>query len=568
MKVSDIGYERMAIEAYADEARRAIAAVKSAKSVGAVLEARESFVVLNREFITAASLAEMRYTINTVDKFYLNEKDYYDEVTPRVKSFQAEYAAAMLNSPLRKELEQALLPLLFTSYEVQVKSMSPAIVDDMAEENRLVTEYSKLMAGMTFDYGTEPIPLSMLRRYMQDDQRSVRRDAYEVLGVTLEKHSEQLDSIFDKLVAVRDRMGKKMGYRNFVELGYYRMNRISFDAEMVSRFRESVLKYAVPAVARLKTENAKRMGIERFMLYDNDVSVPGGNPKPVLNKAGIFEAAQRMYRDMSDETGKFFDMMMETEAFDVDSRRNKWGGGYCTLFPKYHQPFILANFNGTAGDIDVITHEAGHAFADYMTSRNRFAGDMMSGREPSSYGMETAEVHSMSMEFFAWKYIDAFFGERARQYKFVHVLDALTFIPYGTIVDAFQHIVYENPALTPAERNAAWNRLEAQYRPYLSTQGMPYLSKGTRWQYQMHIYETPFYYIDYCLAQTVALGFLFASREDYEGAFKRYVRFVSRGGEMRFAELVREAGLTPPFEEAALKSVIEKAEALVMELRG
>ena len=308
------------------------------------------------------------------------------------------------------------------------------------------------------------------------------------------------------------------------------------------------------------------MGIDTLMLYDNDVNVPGGNPKPVLDKDGIFRAAHDMYHEMGEETGKFIDMMLEAEAFDVESRKNKWGGGYCTIFPKYHQPFILANFNGTAGDVDVITHEAGHAFADYMTSHGPYVGDMVSGREPAAYGMETAEVHSMSMEFFAWKYTEQFFGTKARKYRFCHVFDALTFIPYGTIVDNFQHIVYERPEMTPEERKAVWRELEAQYRPYLSAEGIPYLEEGTRWQYQMHIYETPFYYIDYCLAQVVALEFLFASQQDYQDAFRRYVRLVSHGGEIQFSDLVCDAGLVPPFEEQGVKDVVKKAETIVREL--
>ena len=357
-------------------------------------------------------------------------------------------------------------------------------------------------------------------------------------------------------------MAKKMGYPNFIELGYYRLGRLSFDQGMVERFRENVLKDLVPVVARLKKENAAKLVIEDFKLYDNDVCIPGGDPKPVLDKDGIFREASGMYHEMSEETGKFIDMMLENEAFDVVSRENKWGGGYCTSIPQYNQPFILANFNGTSDDIDVITHEAGHAFADYMTAGNRFSMELGIG------GMETAETHSMSMEFFAWKYIGKFFGGNAEKYKYMHVFESLSFIPYGTIVDYFQHLVYTNPEMTPAERKEVWNRLEAQFRPYLSTEGIPYLSEGTRWQYQMHIYESPFYYIDYCIAQATAFQFLLESRKDYGDAFKRYVRFLSQGGEQLFGDLVAEAGLKSPFEEGALKETSRGIEALMEELKA
>lgn len=560
MKVSELKYERITQETIEKKTQEILTEVRNAKSVEEVLKARDQYVTFITEYNTSEGLSYMRYTINTVDEFYVGEKDYYDEISPKVQNFKMEYAKAMLESPFRAELEKELSPLVFKSFELESKAMSPEIIEDMVEENRLVTEYSKLMAGLMFDFNGESMPLTLLRKYMQDDDRNIRREAYEALGKGLESKSEELDSLYDKLVKIRDKMAKKMGYENYIELGYYRLGRLSYDKDMVEKFRANVLEYIVPIVAKLKTENAKRMGIDQLMLYDNDVNVPGGNPKPVLDKDGIFEETTRMYHTMSESTGKFIDMMMENEAFDVVSRKNKWGGGYCTSFPKYNQPFILANFNGTSADIDVMTHEAGHAFADYMTNRNRFYTELNVG------GMETAETHSMSMEFFAWKYMQKFFGDQADKYKFMHSFDAFSFIPYGTIVDYYQHLVYENPDMTPAQRNETWNKLEEQFRPYMSTEGMTYLSKGTRWQYQMHIYELPFYYIDYCLAQIVAFEFLLESRKDYDDAFARYVRFLSHGGEMVFTDLIAEAGLVSPFEDGALEGIAKEIEQLINEL--
>lgn len=560
MKVSDLKYERMTEERIIKVCEEIISKVKNATSVQEVLKARDLYDEFQKEFVTAASLSYMRYTINTVDEFYLAEKDYYDEITPKVQNYMTDYANAMLDSPFRADLEKELSPLVFKSYEVQRKAMSPDIIEEMVEENKLITEYSNLMAALTFEFRGETMPLTILRKYMMDDDRETRREAYEVLGKKLEAESESLDTIFDKLVKIRDKMAKKMGYENYIELGYYKLGRLSFDQNLVEKFRNNVLKDLVPVIAKLKTENAKRMGIDQLKLYDNDVNVPGGNPKPILDMEGIFKETTNMYHEMSEDTGKFIDMMMENDAFDVVSREHKWGGGYCTSFPKYEQPFILANFNGTSADIDVMTHEAGHAFADYMTLHNKFNAELGIG------GMETAETHSMSMEFFAWKYIDKFFGDQSDKYKFMHVFDSLSFIPYGTIVDYFQHIVYANPDMTPAERKETWNKLEAEFRPYMNTEGMTYLSLGTRWQYQMHIYELPFYYIDYCLAQIVAFEFLLESRKDYSDAFQRYVHFLSQGGEKIFPDLIAEAGLKSPFEDGALEGVAKEIEKLLMEL--
>ena len=560
MKVCDLPYKRVTLEEVEAVMKDVIARIRSAKSADEILAAREDCNALRLEYQTAASLSYMRYSINTVDEFYVSEKEYYDEIGPSAQNYMIEYASALLDSPFRAELEKALSPVLFKSLEVERKSMSPEIIEDMVEENKLVSEYSQLMAGMEFEFRGEKMPRTLLAKYYKDDDRNTRREAYEALGKGLAEHAEALDSIYDKLVHVRDRMAKKMGYKNFVELGYYRMGRLCYDQNSVKTFRENVLRDIVPVVARMRIENAKSMGIEKYMLYDDGVIVPGGDPKP-CGKEGIFVAAREMYHSMGKDPGDFIDMMIDNEAFDVESRKNKWGGGYCTEFPKFKQPFILANFNGTAGDVDVMTHEAGHALNAYLIADNRFALELGCG------GMETAETHSMSMEFFCWPHMEKFFGENAGKYRFMHALDSLSFIPYGTMVDAFQHIVYENPDMTPAERNAAWLELEGKFRPHISFEGMPYLEKGTRWQYQMHIYESPFYYIDYCLAQTAAFNFLLASQENYDDAFARYMRLSRQGGEKVWTDLLDEAGFVPPFVPGALATLATKVEALIDKIR-
>lgn len=378
----------------------------------------------------------------------------------------------------------------------------------------------------------------------------------------MEANSQQLDEIFDRLVKIRDTMAKKLGYKNYIELGYYQMNRICYNRDDVENLRQNILSDVVPVVSKIRTERAKKIGISEMKLYDyNTMFGPKeGDPEPNISAEQIFEAGKQMYHEMNPNTAKFIDQMLETEAFDYQSRDGKWGGGYEIDFPKYKQQFILANFNGTSADVDVLTHEAGHAFASYMCFKNNVDDEISMG------GMETAETHSMSMEFFCWKWIDKFFGDRAKDYKFKHLMDSLTFLTYGIIVDAFQHVVYEHPELTPAQRDAEWLKLEKQFRPYMNADGITYLEKGTRWQYQMHIYERPFYYIDYVIAQTAAIQFLLESQKDYDDAFKRYYTLLGKGGESFYTNLLKEAGLKTPFEKGALSDVAKGAEKLLLEL--
>lgn len=562
MKVQQMPYEHIPLEELRSEMRAIIDGVKNANSTEEILALRQRYLKLRVRYGTAVNLCYIRYSCNTADEYYTKEWEYLDEIGPEVGSLDTEYGNALLASPFRAELEQALSPVYFRYLEVASKAMSPVIVEDMIEENKLVSEYSKLMAGLEFTFRGETYSRAALAGFFKDDDRETRREAYQVFGEEMNRHTAELDDIYDRMVKVRDRMAKKMGYRNFVELGYYRMNRVCYGQKEVEIFRKNILESITPAVSRLRLENAKDLGIDTYRFYDDGVVIPGGDPKPVGNKEDIFRAAREMYHEMSPEAGDFIDLMLENDAFDVDARKNKWGGGYCTEIPAYEQPFILANFNGTAGDVDVMTHEAGHAFNAYLIAKNRFALEIGCG------GMETAETHSMSMEFFAWKYIEKFFGENAEKYKYMHALDAFTFLPYGTMVDAFQHIVYEHPEMTPAQRNQAWLELEGKFRPHIHMEGIPFIEDGRRWQYQMHIYESPFYYIDYALAQTAAFGFLLQSRENYDRAFGNYLRLMRQGGEQYYDVLLEEAEIASPFKEGALETLANRVEALLKEVKS
>ncbi len=559
IKIKDLPYKRYTIEemrAAFSEFEKAVAAAECADDV---IAARNQFMKANVEYRTEAALANSRYTLNTRDEFYLGEMDYYDNNGPLFEEVGNKYAAIMLNNRFRKEVEAKMNPLIFKGLELAEKCYDSCIEEEKKQENALVTEYSQLMSQIVIWWRGEEKPLSYVRGFLESSDREVRKEACLALGTGLDKHKEELDDLFDKLVKNRDLQARKMGYKNFVELGYYRMARLDYDRKMVEKFRNNVAESLVPVVAEVKKSVAADMGIDKVTFYD-DAVYTADDPRPVLDKDGIFAAAQKMYDDMRPEIGDFMREMQSAEAFDVDARDGKCGGGYCTEFDKFKQIFIFANFNGSSGDVDVMTHEFGHAFA---MNQQFYTGDP----ELGVGSMETAECHSMSMEFFSWKYMDLFFGENADKYRFKHLLSGLCFIPYGVAVDEFQHVVYENPNMTPTERCEAWKALEAKYRPYMDSEGLPFIGEGRRWQYQMHIYESPFYYIDYTLAQTVALGFLIEMRKDYSDALDRYVAFAKKGGTKPFSALVSEAGLANPFGDGTLGSIASEILKIVEELK-
>ncbi len=554
MKFSEFPYRRVETAEVKEACNACIAKLTQAADYATAREAFLEYDKYNSTVDTYGAISYVRHTINTNDKFYSDENDYWDSASPEMQESSIAFIMAMLQSKFRPEFEKEFGSVMFINAELALKSFSPQIVSDMQEENVLVSDYAKLIAGAQIDFQGEKRTIAQMSPFKTSADDEVRRAAWLADGNFYVENAEKLDNLYDSLVKKRTEMGRKLGYENYTQLGYYRMHRNCYDMEDVSKFREAVKKYIVPIAYEIKKKQAERTGVGFPLTFADDVlDFRSGNPRPCIDSDGILANGKKMYEEMSEETKEFIGKMFESEMFDVVAKTGKAAGGYCIGLPDYKLPFIFANFNGTQHDVEVITHEAGHAFAGYMC-RNIVPG------MNSSPSLESCEVHSMSMEFFAWPWAELFFGKDTDKFLYSHLAGAITFIPYGTMVDEFQHIVYQNPDLTPAERHAEWARLEGIYRPWLKLDGSAFYGEGKGWQRQTHIYERPFYYIDYCLAQSVALRFWALMREDREDAWQRYLAFVKKGGTETFKGLIAGANIETPFGEEALKKIAKAAQ--------
>lgn len=555
MKISEIKYVRpdkeQVLAHLADIRQR----MENAQTLEDFYAVHDEYKAYSEDLGTNMRIAFIRFTQDTRNEFYAAEQDYLDEIGPEISVANAKIANCYLTSKFRKQLEERFPAVMFKNLQMAVDAADPRIVEDRVEENKVTTSYTKLMSSIIIDFEGEKLTMAGIGKYFTSTDRDLRKRAVYAWGQAIEDNKAQLDEIYDKLVKIRTRMGRKLGYDGFAPLGYLQMQRNCYTKEDIARFRENVLKYLVPLASRIRNKVGKELGIDKQYYYDNGIFT-ADEPKPIGTPQEMFDNASKMYNEMSEETGKLFDTMRESECFDVMSREGKWGGGYCEGLPKYKLPFILANWNGSAGDVDVLTHEFGHALEFYKSF-------FIESEFLSSISMETAEVHSMSMEFLAYPWIDLFFGDKTPEYKFYHIGGAVTFIPYGTIVDWFQQSCYDNPDMTPTERNEMYNKMEKQFLPHMTTEGIPALQDGRRWQRQAHIFESPFYYIDYCFAQFTALQFLALSQEDYKGAFAKYIKFLNFGGTKPFTELLSECGLLSPFEEESFKLVVASCEKIL-----
>lgn len=551
-KFHDYEYERPDLQKISKEVSGLIEtfdAAESAKEQSRVVD--ELNKIFNR-LDTMETLANIRASINTKDEFYDTERNFFDEYGPVMTEIYNKYYKAILDSDFRFELEDLYGRQLFALAENELKGYDSSIKELVQEENRLATRYSKLLASAEIEFDGKVLNLSEFGPYMEDPERSIRKEASLAVQGFMGDKMDEIDDLYDRLVKTRDKIAKELGYKDFVELGYVRMNRIDYDRDMVEKFRDQVAEYVVPVVTKLKERQRRRIGLSELKSYDESFDFITGNAAPKGDAKKIMKNGAKMYKELSPETDEFYTFMTERELFDVEAKKGKEGGGYCTFIPEYDSPFIFSNFNGTLGDVTVLTHEAGHAFQTYMS---RF--DVPEYQFPT---LESAEIHSMSMEYFTYPWMDLFFEEDTDKFKFSHMADNLSFLPYGVAIDEFQHIVYENPEMTPEERRSEWKKLEEKYLPHRDYDGIEPLTSGAFWHRQGHLFGAPFYYIDYTLAQVCALQFWKRANEDFEGAWKDYVALCKLGGSLPFNALVDVAKLRSPFEEGSLKDVIEEAD--------
>jgi len=553
MKFEEFKYERPDIKLAQTKMKELTNIIGSDCEVKTELKAINDLFKLMDELDTLENIASIRNAVDTTDEFYEKEQEFFDLNRPNLQESYNVFNQRLLQSKNRPELERELGALLFKQAELAEKTFKPEIIPDLQKENKLATEYSKLLASAKIEFDGGVYNLSQMAPFTQNKDRDTRHRASLAVSGFLAEKEQDLDRIYDEMVKVRTNIAHKLGYKNYVQLGYDRLGRTDYNAKDVKQYRDQVYEYIVPIVNDLAKRKAKRIGIKDFKSYDLALSFKSGNPTPKGDREWQVERAKHMYNELSEETGKFFHRMVEMNVLELDAKKGKSGGGWCTFIPDYDTPYIFANFNGTSHDVKVLTHEAGHAFQVYE-SRNL----LPPYRWPT---LEACEIHSMSMEFITWPWMDQFFIEDTDKYKFDHVASSVEFLPYGVLVDEFQHGIYENPNMSPDDRKTLWRTLEQKYLPFKDYDDDAFLEKGTYWFRQGHIFSSPFYYIDYTLAQICAFQYFIWSRENHKKTFENYVSLCKLGGSKPFTGLMESAGLKNPFEPGTIKEIMKPIKA-------
>jgi M3 family oligoendopeptidase len=546
MRFSEFSYVRPNIEKVQLEMSVLISKFKDAASAEEQVAVIGEINEVRKEFETAQTIAHIRHTLDTTDSFYEEEFSFFNEHGPLYEEVDSQFYQALLDSSFRTELERQFGSQLFRVAESKVRTFSPEVLDLLAEENRLTAEYRKLIATAKIIFNGTLCTFPQVDKFLSDRDRGVRKQATKSKYQFFADNEEKLDELFDMLVKVRDKIAKTLGFANFIELAYLRWNRTGWDADSAQAFRSHILKHIVPICSQLIESQRHRLGIEKVRFYDERLTFPTGNPTPKGDPEWIVEQGRKLYSELSSETKDFYMEMTERELFDLVNKNGKAYVGYCTYIWKERAPFVFANFNGTSNDIRVLVHEVGHAFQAYQSLKEQQLPEYFF---PT---MEASEIFSMSMEFFVFPWAELFFQEDSEKHRFSHLHDSLVKLPRMCLGDEFQHEVYANPHLTPKERKQLWSRLEKKYLPERNYDEIEFLQEGGQWQEIIHLYEVPFYFIDYALAQVCALEFWRLSTVDWQDAWNKYLHLARVGGSRSFDELLEAGNLKSPFEEHTL----------------
>ena len=550
-KFAELQYVRPNMEKIFARVSGDIAVLKEAKSYEEFRNAYMDYVEADTELETSKTIAHVRNTINLLDEFYEAEMVYFNSQMPKYEILKKEMGEVIVASPFKAEMEKEFGTILIQNMEAQKQLSDESIVDDQVKEAELVSRFMKTQAAATVEFKGEQIGNYGLLKIMQSTDRAERKEAFEAWAKLYEEIAPTLEEVYDGLVKVRAGMAKKLGFKSFIPMGYLRRRRFDYTEKDLEVFRKQVREVVVPAAAKLYERQKEALGIDTLYYYDESIASPSGNPVPIGDKEYLVGEAQKMYRELSKESGEFFDFMMEYELFDLDSKHGKRAGGYCTTLPQYHAPFIFSNFNGTDADVNVLTHEAGHAFAGFTAAKFQKTPELCHSTS------EINEIHSMSMELWTYPWMENFFGDKAEEYRREHLADALMKIPYMLCVDEYQHKVFENPEMTIMERRAVWRDLEKIYMPWRNYAGNEFLESGAFWIKQQHIFLYPFYYVDYAMAQMGAFEFYTKMKEDRKAAWADYYKLCAAGGSMGYFDLLKYSGLHKVLEDGSVKIILK-----------
>jgi oligoendopeptidase F len=488
--------------------------------------------------------------------------DFIHNVMPKMQVAEQ----ALRERLLALNLPDADIALTLRQMRTESELFRAENISLITKVEELTNEYEKLTGGLKADWDGEEKNLSQLEALLQEKDRAVRERAYRTMMALWLNVREQLNEIYSQLLSLRNQIATQADLPDYRAYAFLEKGRFEYSPEDCFTFHAAIEAVVVPAAARIMARRRQKLGLERLRPWDLNVELRDQPPlKPYNGQAELIEGAQRVFQQVDPALGSHFRTMVEEKLLDLDTRPGKGLGGYCTELPLRQRPFIFMNGVGRHDDVQTLLHEGGHAFHVFETAALPL---LWQTHAP----MEFCEVASMAMELLAAPYLTRDQGgfyspAEAARARIEHLEGILLFLPYMAVVDAFQHWVYTNPetAASAAQCDAKWDELWARFMPELDWDGLEEV-RLTGWHRKPHIFESPFYYIEYGLAQVGALQVWRNSQQNQAAAVAAYRQALRRGDTLTLPDLFAAAGVEFRFDSAMLAELTKLIETTLTEL--
>jgi oligoendopeptidase F len=479
------------------------------------------------------------------------KKLYYkflDEVYPNAEQADHELKQKLLDSGLTPGGFEIPLKKMKVEAEIFRESNLPL----SAQEQKLGVQYSEIMGAQTVEWEGKEVTIAQLRPIYYERDRALREKAWRLSRSRQLNDREKIGEIWAGLLDLRQEMGENAGFPDYRSYRWKQLKRFDYTPENCKEFHRAIEEVVVPVAKKIHEQRQEALGLDSLRPWDLQVDVKGRDGlKPFKDVSELKEGAGRIFHNLSERLARHYGVMVREDLLDLENRKNKAPGGYCTDFAVKKRPFIFMNAVGIHDDVQTLLHEAGHCFHVFEKAHLPYY-------QQHETPMEFAEVASMSMELLAASYLErssgGFYSESDAKRAFgEHLEQSILFWPYMAVVDAFQHWVYENPGLSANLDNCGdkWIELSERFMPGVDWRGLEE-ERSNLWQRQIHVIEIPFYYVEYGLAQLGAAQIWGASMDDQDMAVRRYLEALGKGGAASLPELYETAGARLAFDEATL----------------
>ncbi len=481
---------------------------------------------------------------------------YLEEIIPRLKPWHDRLARTYIENPARAHMDRHRLEVMDRRLKSEIELYRDQNVPLQTEVSKLGQQYQKIMGAMMVNWRGEERTLQQMAPLLEEQEREVREEAWRLVAARRMADRDGLDAIFDTMVGLRTRIAQNADFENFRDYQHRAMGRFDYTPDDAIQFQKSIEQEIVPLLERQRERRREKLDVATLRPWDLDVD-PAGQPplRPFSKARELEEGCARIFRQLSPALADQFDQMRRRGLLDLDSRKGKAPGGYQSTLDEVRLPFIFMNAAGTGRDVFTLLHEGGHAFHAFASREEPL---IMYRSAP----LEFSEVASMAMEMFAMDHLGVFYKDEAeaRRARRIHLQDIVRIFPWVATVDAFQHWIYLHPEHTAEQRRAKFIELERRFSPGLDWSGLEQEHRAL-WQRQLHLFEVPFYYIEYGIAQLGALQLWVRFLEDPAAAVEGYRRALALGGSRPLPELFAAAGIRFDFSAETLRPAVKAVAA-------